>query len=186
MKEGSALVPTSKGRILSAFLDTFFARWVDYGYTSEMESSLDAISSGALPRLPLLRQFWTNLSSDIACIADVDVTTVLERIDARLDASLFPPSEDGSDPRACPQCTDGRLRLALSSYGGFIGCSNYRSEAVCSYKRVLSFNTDDMAGQVASVTLGEHPVTGSVVTMLLGPYGWCAFPLLRRMSLGLL
>ena len=75
-KVGGALVPKPRGRVLSAFLEQYFGKWVDYGFTSSLEEELDAISTGATPRSRLLESFWGDLTSDVTAIEDVQLSQV--------------------------------------------------------------------------------------------------------------
>jgi DNA topoisomerase-1 len=62
-------VPTDLGKIVNRFLTGNFERYVDYGFTAEMEDELDNISRGEEDWVPVLERFWEALSAQIA---DVD------------------------------------------------------------------------------------------------------------------
>jgi len=176
LREGRSLTPTAKGRILSTFLETFFARWVDYGYTSDMEAALDSVSAGNARFRAILDDFWRELTASVDRVVDVEVSDVLAALEQHIALALFPPRDDGRDSQTCPVCGSGTLHLKLSRAGGFVGCSNYRRSdeelASCTYVRPLSFSED--YSDVAQVLLGVHPQLGNPVHLRTGPYGWCA------------
>ncbi|WP_420394702.1 type I DNA topoisomerase [Acuticoccus sp.] len=163
------LVPGSKGRIVTAFLQSFFERYVEYGFTAELEEKLDAISDGKLDWREVLRDFWRDFSAQIGEVMDVRTAAVLDALNDDLAPLIFPPKEDGSDPRACPACAEGRLSLKNGRYGAFIGCSNYPD---CNYVRQLGDdpNAEGAAAQ-GPVVLGAHPVTGREITLRSGRFG---------------
>jgi len=132
-KEGNRLIPEDKGRLVTAFLENYFRRYVGYDFTADMEDQLDKVSAGDAEYKEVLRRFWRDFSAAIAETADLRITEVLEKINEVLEPHLFPPNEDGSDPRLCPNCGAGRLSMRTARSGGaFIGCSNYPE---CRYTR---------------------------------------------------
>lgn len=91
-----------------------------------------------------------------------------------LEYKLFPPREDGSDPRACPACETGRLFLVGTAQGGFVACSNYseqRDGHKCKFKR--TFDGQESAGDAKPI--GLHPKHGQMIFVRNGKYGKCAF-----------
>jgi DNA topoisomerase-1 len=118
-------IPEDRGRVVTAFLENYFSRYVQYTFTADLERRLDEISDGKLPWQTVLSDFWGDFRDAVEATRELRVSQVLDRLDADLGAHFFPPKEDGSDPRACPQCGDGRLGLRLGKPGAFIGCSNY-------------------------------------------------------------
>ena len=132
-KEKNRLIPQDKGRLVTAFLTNYFRRYVGYDFTADLENQLDAVSAGDADYKKVLGQFWRDFSAAIAETADLRITEVLEKINEVLEPHLFPPNEDGSDPRLCPNCGAGRLSMRTARSGGaFIGCSNYPE---CRYTR---------------------------------------------------
>jgi DNA topoisomerase-1 len=126
-------VPQDKGRLVTAFLTNYFRRYVEYDFTAALEDQLDAISAGEADYREVLRRFWRDFSAALAETADLRIGEVLEKIDEVLAPHIFPPRADGSDPRLCPSCGQGRLSLRTARSGGaFIGCSNYPR---CRYTR---------------------------------------------------
>ena len=160
------LVPEDKGRVLTAFLESFFARYVEYDFTAGLEEQLDRISNNEIAWRDLLRDFWREFTAAVGDIKDLRVAQVIDALDEMLAPHLFAPRADGSDPRQCPSCASGRLSLKLGKFGGFIGCTTYPE---CRYTRQLA------AGNGANGSdgrkLGEDPVTGLEVTLRSGRFG---------------
>ncbi|RUX90265.1 type I DNA topoisomerase, partial [Mesorhizobium sp. M2A.F.Ca.ET.040.01.1.1] len=119
------LVPQAKGRLLSAFLESFFERYVEYDFTASLEEKLDEISDGKLAWKDVLRDFWKDFSGAVDDIKELRVTDVLDALNEELAPLVFPEREDGSNPRICPKCGTGNLSLKLGKFGAFVGCSNY-------------------------------------------------------------
>ncbi|WP_461306705.1 type I DNA topoisomerase [Albidovulum sp.] len=165
-KEKNRLIPEDKGRLVTAFLTNFFRRYVEYDFTADLENELDEISAGELHYKDVLARFWRDFSAAIAETADLRIGEVLEKIDAFLAPHLYPPREDGSDPRICPVCGKGRLSLKTARSGGaFIGCSNYPE---CRYTRALgAANGEDPAA--AERLLGEDG--GEPIWLKSGRFG---------------
>ncbi len=170
--EKKRLFPEDKGRLVTAFLESFFNRYVQYDFTAELEQKLDLISNGEFEWKSLLRQFWTHLESDVESIADLRVTQVLDSLNDVLGPHIFPAPEDGSDSRKCPSCEEGRLSLKVGKFGAFVGCSNYPE---CRHTRqlVISANGDESSSTSTSEnrTLGSDPETGLDVLLQHGRFG---------------
>ena len=134
-KEKNRLIPEDKGRLVTAFLSNYFRKYVGYDFTADLENQLDTVSAGDADYKDVLGRFWRDFSAAIAETADLRITEVLEKINEVLEPHLFPPNEDGSDPRLCPNCGAGRLSMRTARSGGaFIGCSNYPE---CRYTRAF-------------------------------------------------
>ena len=140
-KEGNRLFPEDKGRLVTAFLSNYFSRYVEYDFTAALEEELDDISGGRIEWKDVLDRFWTQFSQAIDGTADLRIGEVLEKINEVLAPHLFPDPGDGSDPRLCPHCKEGRLSMKTARSGGaFIGCSRYPD---CRYTRPLSGDEGD-------------------------------------------
>ena len=134
-KEKNRLFPEDKGRIVTIFLLNFFKRYVEYDFTAALEEQLDDVSAGDADYKDLLGKFWRDFSAAIAETSDLRITEVLDVLDDALAPQLYPPREDGTDPRICPKCGAGQLHLKTSRTGGFVGCGNYPE---CNYTRPIS------------------------------------------------
>ncbi len=165
--EKRRLYPEDRGRIVVAFLESFFAKYVEYDFTAGLEEQLDLISNHEIAWRDVLRDFWRDFIGAVDDIKDLKISAVIDALDALLAPHLFPPRADGGDPRQCPGCAGGRLTLKLSKYGAFIGCSNYPE---CRYTRPLSAPGEG-AAETGSKKLGEDPKTGLDVTLRNGRFG---------------
>jgi DNA topoisomerase-1 len=164
-------IPEDRGRLVTAFLVSFFEHYVDTGFTASMEEKLDEIAGGDIEWRAMLRAFWEEFSHAVDQTKDLKISDVITALDQDLGPHFFPPREDGSDPRACPACGDGRLGLKLGRYGSFIGCSNYPN---CQFTRRLAIENGEDQGETLKEgmrILGQHPDTSEEITVRRGPYG---------------
>ena len=161
------LYPEDRGRIVVAFLESFFAKYVEYDFTARLEEQLDLIADREINWRELLRDFWRDFIAAIDETKDLKRSAGIDALDSLLAPHLFPPRADGSDPRQCPNCGNGRLSLKLSKFGAFIGCSNYPE---CRYTRPLSVPADGSA-DIGTKVLGQDPETGLDVTLRSGRFG---------------
>ncbi|OBQ80386.1 type I DNA topoisomerase [Mesorhizobium sp. WSM3873] len=166
------LVPQAKGRLLSAFLESFFERYVEYDFTASLEEKLDEISDGKLAWKDVLRDFWKDFSGAVDDIKELRVSDVLDALNDELAPLVFPAREDGSNPRVCPKCGTGNLSLKLGKFGAFVGCSNYPE---CSYTRQLGDaanpNGENGNGDDGVKLLGKDPYTAEEITLRSGRFG---------------
>ncbi len=172
-------IPEDRGRIVTAFLQTYFPRYVEYNFTAHLEDELDEISDGKIDWRQVLREFWKAFAAAVGETKDLRVSEVLDKLDEELGPHFFPANDNGGQkgsgksPRDCPSCANGRLGLKLGKFGAFIGCSNYPD---CRFTRKLGIvDPDADAASGANLdgpkVLGTDPVTGKVVTLRNGPYG---------------
>jgi DNA topoisomerase I len=169
--EKKRLEPEDKGRLVTAFLEAFFKRYVEYDFTAYLEDRLDQVSDGKLDWKELLREFWRDFIGAVDDIKDLRVAQVLDALNELLGPHIFPAKADGGDPRLCPLCNQGQLSLKVGRYGAFIGCSNYPE---CRFTRQLKIG-EEGAGETATVSgdtlLGDDPETGLPVTLKSGRFG---------------
>jgi DNA topoisomerase-1 len=123
--EKARFIPEESGRLVTAFLERFFEKYVSYDYTAELEEELDDVSGGRLDWQKLLDAFWRDFKPKAGEVMDQKPSEITAAIDEFLAPWLYPPRPDGSDPRLCPQCGNGRLSLRGGKFGAFIACSNY-------------------------------------------------------------
>ncbi len=166
------LIPEDKGRLVTAFLESFFRRYVEYDFTADLEEKLDQISNGELSWKDVLRDFWRQFSGDVDQTKDLRVSEVLDHLNELLGPHVFPARADGGDPRQCPSCGTGRLSLKMGKFGAFVGCSNYPE---CRYTRQLAVATDGNGNGTengdGTRLLGQDPETGLDVTLRTGRFG---------------
>ena len=168
--EKKRLFPEDKGRIVTAFLESFFAKYVGYDFTADLEEKLDKVSNSEIDWKALLRDFWNDFSGAIADIKDLGTRQVLDSLNELLGPHIFPSRGEGVDPRLCPLCGEGQLSLKLGKYGAFIGCSRYPE---CKYSRVLApSGAEASEGDRPGVrVLGQDPSTGEEITLRNGRFG---------------
>ena len=167
------LVPQDKGRIVVAFLESFFRRYVEYDFTAGLEEKLDLISNHELDWKEVLRDFWRDFEAAISGTKELRTSEVLDALNELLGPHIFPPRADGGDPRQCQACGTGRLSLKTGKFGAFIGCSNYPE---CRYTRQLAApvnGAEDQSGIGGDgvLALGRDPETGLEVTVRDGRFG---------------
>jgi len=163
--------PEDRGRLVTAFLASFFSRYVEYNFTAELEDKLDEISGGRIEWKTVLREFWQAFSKAVAETKDLRVSEVLDTLDDLLGPHFFRPGKNGADPRRCPACGDGRLSLKLGKFGAFIGCSKYPDCRFTQPLEVTNGDGDATAG-AGPVELGKDPATGETISLRKGPYGF--------------
>jgi len=163
-------IPEDRGRIVTSFLENFFKRYVEYGFTAALEDQLDQISAGSLGWREVLTDFWQDFKAAVEGTGHLRVKDVLDALDTALGPHLFPPLADGSDPRHCKACNEGRLSLKLGRFGPFIGCSRYPE---CRFTRPLISESGNgtEAVDAGPKELGLDPATGLKISLRKGPYG---------------
>ena len=169
--ENKRLIPEDRGRLVTAFLKSFFERYVDTGFTAGLEAKLDDVSDGRLDWRELMRVFWEEFSKTVEQTRELKITDVINALDDDLGPHFFPAKADGSDPRLCPACNQGRLGLKLGRYGSFIGCSRYPE---CQFTKRFAVDGGEGEGETLKEgmrALGPHPDTKEEVTVRRGPYG---------------
>ncbi len=166
-KDKNRLIAADKGRLVTIFLVNYFRRYLEYDFTADLEAQLDDVSAGDRDYREVLDRFWRDFSAAIAETSDLRITEVLEKIDEVLAPHLYPPREDGSDPRVCPKCGAGRLNLKTARSGGaFIGCNNYPE---CRYTRPLGGDEGDAELAGDGKLLGHDQ--GDPITLRTGRFG---------------
>ncbi|CAN5378878.1 type I DNA topoisomerase [soil metagenome] len=161
-------IPEDNGRLVTAFLEQFFGQWVQYDFTAALETQLDEVSAGQADWKALLREFWSKLKP--ATAAMLERQGVIDELDDAIGPFLFPPKDDGSDPRLCPVCGNGRLHLKASfkMRSSFIGCSNYPE---CRYTRGFGAASGASDADGGDRDLGIDPDTGQPVSLKIGRFG---------------
>jgi DNA topoisomerase-1 len=159
------------GRLLTAFLERFFQRYVAYDFTAGMEDELDEVSGGRAEWKTVLAAFWRDFKPKSDEVMERKPSEVTEVLDEFLSDYLFPQEEGGGDPRQCPRCVaegrdGGRLSLRGGKFGAFIACSNYPE---CAFRRKFGQPGEDGADENES--LGTDPDSGLPVTRRTGRFG---------------
>lgn len=171
--EKKQLIPEDKGRLVTAFLENFFAKYVEYDYTANLEEKLDIISDGKLNWKAFLHEFWNEFHASIDETKDLRVTHVLDALNEALGPYVFPAQDaegnEKENPRLCPLCNEGDLSLKLGRHGAFVGCSRYPD---CKFTRQFSTDGSDDAGiSPDGQEFGIHPDTGKPIMLKSGRFG---------------
>lgn len=156
------------GRLLTAFLERFFDRYVAYDFTAGLEDQLDEISDGAAQWQKVLEAFWRDFKPKTAEVMEQKPSDITAELDKFLSPYLFPEQGDGGDPRKCPKCGDGKLALRGGRFGAFVACSNYPD---CKFTRKFAQPGGENGGDNGPETLGKHPETGLEITRKSGRFG---------------
>lgn len=160
-------IPDDKGRIVTAFLENFFRRYVEYDFTANLEETLDEISNGDVQWRAFLQEFWDQFSATVEEMKPLRITEVLDALNDALEQHIFPEREDGKPRRECPTCNEGELSLKVGRYGAFIGCSRYPE---CKHTRPLG-QSGQQQEQVEDKKLGIDPDTSLEVWLKSGRFG---------------
>ncbi|MBL0319240.1 MAG: type I DNA topoisomerase [Alphaproteobacteria bacterium] len=170
-------IPEERGRLVTAFLKSYFGPYVEYNFTAELENALDDISAGEMAWKEVLRGFWKPFKGTIDEVQGHDLTEILDVLNEKLTPHLFQKKEDGSYDRHCPVCNKGELHLRIGKFGAFLGCNNYPE---CNNTRPLQGHTSEEGEQGGAGAqsllegprlIGKDPATGMDVTVRKGPYG---------------
>jgi len=156
------------GRLLTAFLERFFSRYVEYDFTAGMEDELDEVSGGRAVWKSVLEAFWKDFKPKSDEVMEKKPSEVTEALDEFLSDYLFPANDDGTDPRVCPKCAVGRLSLRGGRFGAFVACSNYPE---CKFTRKFAQPGGNGAEGGDDAELGKHPESGESITRRVGRFG---------------
>lgn len=164
-------IPTGRGQSVSAFLFSFFNRYVDYEFTAALEDDLDAIARGQADWKNILKEFWQAFHASTSEAMELSFENVRNELDKLLCDYFFVKDELGDDSaaRKCPKCEGGRLSLNFGKYGVYVSCSNYPK---CTYTKQGTENSnasDSEDGDYPKI-LGEDD--GQKISLKLGPYGF--------------
>ena len=147
--------PTDRGKLISAFLEKLFSKYVDYNFTAELENQLDEITSGKEGWIRVLEMFWKDFNKNVSEVKEIRTREVLDLLNDSLGSLIFERGKDGNIDRKCQLCDNGSLSLKNSFRGGaFIGCSNYPE---CKFTRPLSKAKAAAQSQLAEPKfIGKH------------------------------
>ena len=166
-------IPEDRGRIVTVFLENYFRKYVEYDFTAQLEEFLDDVSAGEMEWKRLLKGFWDKFIKNVDAVQPLQISEVIDKIDEALAYHLFPPREDGTDPRSCPVCGKGKLSVKLGKFGAFLGCSEYPE---CKYTKPLMDVNAEEANDKPKAPNGEDQVLGEMnglkIYLKKGPYGY--------------
>lgn len=156
------------GRLVTAFLERYFEKYVGYDFTAELEEELDDVSGGRAEWQAVLAEFWKDFKPRTTEVMEQKPSEVTAALDLFLEPYLFPAKADGSDPRLCPNCGEGKLALRGGKFGAFVACSNYPE---CKFTRRFGQPGADGAESTGPEVLGVDPDTGLNVERKSGRFG---------------
>jgi len=161
--------PTDRGKLITAFLEKLFSKYVDYNFTAGLENQLDEITSGKEGWIKVLEMFWKDFNQNITEVKEKRTREVLDLLNDSLGSLVFDRDADGNIDRKCKLCANGVLSLKNSFRGGaFIGCSNYPE---CKFTRPLSKAKAAQQSQLAEPKLiGKHE-NGNDMYLKIGRFG---------------
>jgi len=166
--------PSDLGRLVTAFLEGFFAKYVEYDFTAELETDLDKIAEGQLDWKKLMGDFWSGFNANVEVVSEQKIGDVIDYVEQSLAFYLFgePDSDEYKKNKKCGTCADGTLSLKLGKYGAFLACSNYPD---CTFKKQIT-KSDVDSDEATNFTdntkeLGEN-AGGETIYLKKGPYGW--------------
>jgi len=164
--EKNRFFPEESGRLLTAFLERFFERYVSFDFTAQLEDELDDISGGRAAWRQVLEAFWRDFKPKTAEVMEQKPSEITAALDEFLAPFLFPDKGDGADPRLCPACGQGRLGLRGGKFGAFVACSNYPE---CKFTR--RFGAEEGGEDSGPQVLGADPASGLEITLRSGRFG---------------
>ncbi|MET3711377.1 DNA topoisomerase-1 [Sphingomonas trueperi] len=156
------------GRLLTAFLERFFEKYVSFDFTAELEEELDDVSGGRAAWQAVLEAFWRDFKPRTTEVMEQKPSDITAALDQFLEPYLFPAKADGSDPRLCPNCGVGKLALRGGRFGAFVACSNYPQ---CKYTRRFGQPGGEGSEDTGPEVLGQDPETGLNVERKSGRFG---------------
>lgn len=161
--------PTDRGKLISAFLEKLFSKYVDYNFTAGLEDQLDEITTGKESWIKVLELFWKDFNSNVAEVKEKRTREVLDLLNDSLGDLVFDKDDKGNIVRKCQLCNSGTLSLKNSFRGGaFIGCSNYPE---CKFTRPLSKAKAAAQAQLAEPKfIGKHE-NGNDIYLKNGRFG---------------
>ena len=164
--EKKRFLPQDKGRLVIAFLESFFERYVEYDFTANLENNLDKVSNGSLAYKDVLSEFWTTFHQSVETTMEIRNTQILDKMNEVLGPLIFKDMGNGENPKVCPKCSEGGLSLKTGKFGAFIGCTNYPD---CNYTRPFAQNEtteDDIERE-----LGLDPSSKLMMELKNGRFG---------------
>ena len=161
--------PTDRGKLISAFLEKLFSKYVDYNFTAGLEDQLDEITTGKESWIKVLEMFWKDFNNNVSEVKEKRTREVLDLLNDSLGDLVFDKDVDGNVVRKCQLCSSGTLSLKNSFRGGaFIGCSNYPD---CKFTRPLSKAKAAAQAQLAEPKfIGKHN-NGNDIFLKNGRFG---------------
>jgi DNA topoisomerase-1 len=171
--EKKRFYPDDRGRILSAFLTSYFSKYVEYNFTASLEDDLDKVASNEMGWKDLLKNFWEDFNKTIEITGQCDSRSIIDSVEKSLEYHLFPKQENNVDSRKCPSCSSGTLGLKLGKFGAFLACSTYPdckyTKQIIDQEEVGKEENDEDKAKSDNIVLGHE--NEMEITLRKGPYG---------------
>ena len=162
--KNKSLIPTGKGKILVKFLDGFFDKFVDYGFTADLEEQLDLITESKLNWKSTLNKFLEILNQTVDQVEKQSITQVIDKINENSSEIL--------KEKDCTRCKDGELTIKFAFSGPFIGCTNYSKDGNgCTYSHALGENDENKELSGDGKFIGIDNETKQKIFLKVGRYG---------------
>jgi DNA topoisomerase-1 len=161
-------MPEERGRLVTAFLTSFFNQYVQYDFTSQLEDKLDEVSAGQRDWKNLLTEFWNGFDATAKEVSGYEMTKIMEAINGMLEFHIF--KTEGNEKKICPLCNTGSLSIRLGKFGSFIACSEYPT---CKHTRQIGDTTTgaEALAPTKPEVIGVDAESGLDITKRTGPYG---------------
>ena len=170
--QNKKFVPEERGRWVTAFLSSFFNKYVEYNFTAKLEDDLDEISHGKIAWKQLLNDFWHLFHQNIEQVIKCKYEDVIAKIEPLLESHIFKYNDENKNPKECPKCKQGKLSLKIGKYGPYIACSRYPD---CQYTHTLGItHNEEISNEIDSFSpkiLGLDEETKLNIHLKKGPYG---------------
>ncbi|MBP9791706.1 MAG: type I DNA topoisomerase [Rickettsiales bacterium] len=170
--QNKKFIPEERGRWVTAFLVSFFNKYVEYDFTATLEDDLDEVSHGKINWKDLLENFWKPFEANVNEVSKYKYETVIEKMEHILDSHIFKYNKDSANPKECPHCKTGKLSLRIGKYGPYISCSRYPD---CQYTHKLGIEaSEEISDEVDGFSpkiLGKNESNDKDIHLKKGPYG---------------
>ncbi|MCO4755686.1 MAG: type I DNA topoisomerase [Bacteriovoracaceae bacterium] len=162
-KEGSALVPSFTGMAVVQLLENYFSKFVDYGFTSDMEQKLDGIAVGDVEFLDYMKKFY---------LGKQGLRESVEKQDKKIK-----PDESRT---VLLEGQNGKVEIKVGRYGPYvISHGEGSAEIHASIPEEIApadLKTEDVDELIELSKRGPEPIgtdpkTGESVFCLVGRYG---------------
>ena len=165
--EKQRFIPQDKGRLVTAFLESFFNRYVEYDFTAALETDLDSVANGDIAYREVLLKFWRDFKLTIDSTLELRNTDVLNRMNTELGAHIFGKDENGDVLKTCPLCGEGEMSLKTGRFGAFVGCTRYPE---CRFTRPFG-DSNEEAVATSDRVLGMMEESGEQIFLKSGRFG---------------
>ena len=164
--KSNKLQPTASGRVVVAFLQTYFPKYVEYGFTAEMEDQLDEVSGGRQNKDIVLGNFWEDFYPKVERVNNQEIKHVIDSVAEVVIPQILANGSDSERILNCPNpdCKDGKLELKVfKNTEPFFSCTK------CRYIQPFEYGKTGFVPR--SNEIGTDPETGKMILLKSGRYG---------------